>query len=243
VISPLVPLLFLGGILAIIGSPEIWQRILTARNDKVARKSLLISGATMLFWGFLVITIGVFISLILPNSEPSNAFVDFIIGSLPPGVLGLVSVLVISAIMSTADTEIFVACILYKKEVIRTRNKGSLAVKNTRVLIIVFGVISGLGALWLRDLMDVWGVLLNLVYISAPIALSIILGRGGKSRKAKKNILIFSYTLSCLAFIGVAVWVKDFFSWWALAVILSSSLPLLFSGARILETNIEPTKI
>lgn len=228
---PLVPLLFIAGILAVTGSPEIWQRILTAKDDDTAYSSLVGAGSTMLFWGALVVGIGAAIYLAIPDVDPNIAFVEFINTSLPSGMLGLVSVLIIVAILSTADTEIFTATILARKEIGRRLNFGKeLDIKNSRILIIVFSIISGIGALLLTDLMVVWGILMNLVYISAPLAFSIILSRGGKTKQIKKVIFIISFALSVIAFICVSIFINDFFSWWALSIIGFASIPLFFPG-------------
>lgn len=229
--TPLVPLLFIAGILAVTGSPEVWQRILTAKDDKVAFNSLIGAGSTMLFWGILVVGIGAAIFLAIPNVDANIAFVEFINTSLPSGMIGLVSVLIIVAILSTADTEIFTATILARKEIgRRLKFDNELDIKNSRYLIIVFSLISGIGALILTDLMIVWGILMNLVYISAPLAFSIILNRGGKTIKYKKIIFTFSFILSLMAFIGVSIFINDFFSWWALTIIGFASIPLLIPG-------------
>lgn len=66
----------IGGIFAIAGGPEIWQRILTARSTKAARASLVASGLTMLIWGFGLVLFSLAIQTSMPDANPETAFID-----------------------------------------------------------------------------------------------------------------------------------------------------------------------
>lgn len=229
---PFVPLLFLAGVLAICGSPEIWQRVLNASDDATARTSLITAGVTMLCWGIMVVSIGLTISLLAPKAPPGTAFVEFLTSGLPPYMIGIVCVLIIAAIMSTADTDLFASTILLRTEWCRLNGKSNpqqFDIATSRWIIGALSVVMALAAIVLTDLQELWGVLLNLVYISAPLVVAVILGRGGVG-VWKKWIYIASLVCSVVAFIYVAIAIKNYFSWWALLIIGLASIPLLVPG-------------
>jgi len=231
-LMPIIPLLFLAGMLAICGSPEIWQRALNAKSDRTARRSLFTAGLTMLAWGVMVVGIGIAISIQNPTAEVGNAFVKFLVSGPPPYIIGLICVLIIAAIMSTADTELFTATILLRTEYRRqfhTINPEHLDVKTSRLIIFALASVVCIGALFLRDLQILWGVLLNLIYITAPLTLAIVLNRGGRG-KYREAVFLFSAGTSISLFIFVGVVIGDYFSWWACAIILSASIPLMLPG-------------
>lgn len=233
-IVPFIPLLFMAGVLVVMGAPEIWQRILSARDDGIARKSLRKAGFTMTVWGFLVVSMGISISIISPDSVPAEAFIHYVTAELPGWLLGVLGVLIIAAILSTVDTEIFASSIFAYKEIQRFRlQSGDLEIRYTQWLIVMFGLISLFGALLLSDLLAAWSVLLNMAYVTAPLALCIVLGRGGSNAKIKRISFYVSFTASSLAFVYIALTSNDYFSWHSLIVVVSASLPLLIPGARI----------
>ena len=227
---PIIPLLFIGGFLAGFGATSTWQRVLNAKSDEVARKSLINAGIIALVWGSMIVLLGLFILVTNPDINPGTAFIDFVISGLPVWVVGVVIVALLTSLISTSDTEIFMSSILFGKESSR-KNKNKLEVKKTRKLIALFSLLSVLGALFLQDLQQAFGVLLNLAYISGPIAMAIVIGRGGKTQKIKQKVYLSSLTLAFISFIAVWIFINDFFSWWALIIIGISSFPLLIKGS------------
>lgn len=230
-LMPLIPLLFIGGFLASFGATSTWQRVLNAESDSVARKSLANAGIAAVVWGAMVVTLGVFILITNPGIDPNTAFIDFVVSGLPEWLVGVVVIALLTSLISTSDTEIFMSSILFRKE--RTRkNNQKLDVKSTRKLIAFFSLLGVLGALFLTDLQQAFGVLLNIAYIAGPIAVAVVLNRGGKTMKIKQKVFLTFFTLSALSFVGVWIFVGDFFSWWALSIIVLASIPLLIPGSK-----------
>lgn len=235
---PLIPLLFLGGFLASFGATSTWQRVLNAKSNQIAKNSLMGAGMASLIWGTLVIVIGIFIFITNPGINPGTAFIDFVTSGLPDWLIGVVVIALLTSLISTSDTEIFMSSILYRREQIREKNK-KLDIKSTRKLISLFSLIGVFGALFLTDLQQAFGVLLNIAYIAGPIAVAIVLDRGGKTKKIKQGVFLTSLTLSTIAFVMVWIFIGDFFSWWALTIIGLSSIPLLISGKNKVSENID----
>ncbi len=230
-LMPLIPLLFLGGFLASFGATSTWQRVLNAESDLVAQKSLVNAGIAAVVWGALVVTLGVFIFITNPGVDPGTAFIYFVVSGMPEWLVGVVVIALLTSLISTSDTEIFMSSILYRKE--RTRKKNEkLDIKSTRKMVAFFSLIGVLGAIFLTDLQQAFGVLLNIAYIAGPIAVAVVLGRGGKTKEIKQKVFLTFLALSTIAFAGVWIFIGNFFSWWALIIIGLASMPLLISGEK-----------
>ncbi len=242
-LMPLIPLLLVGGILAIVGGPEPWQRILTAANPRKARISLITSGIVILLWGLFVIFIVSSIHDQIPNVK-QHIFITYVTSSLPAWAIGGVVGLLIAAAISTADTEAFTASIILHKDMNLNffANSKVKSITVIRGLLLTIVLISALGATKLSGLIETWGVLLNLGYIAGPLSVSIVMGRGGITKTQRRRKFWVAFILAAAAFLYIAKFVGDFFSWWALIIILFSSIPLAFPGPSSTPNEIDGSR-
>jgi len=99
-------------------------------------------------------------------------------------------------------------------------------------LIVGFTVIAMAAALVLANVMTIWNLLLNLAYVMGPLALAIALGRGGSTKGAR--VLTFAIGLigGLSVFAYIASTTNDFFSWWTLALVAFTCIPLIVPGPR-----------
>ncbi|WP_168582386.1 sodium:solute symporter family transporter [Gephyromycinifex aptenodytis] len=89
---------------------DIWQRIFTARNEKIARTGTLLAGFYSIIYGLAAVVLGMAVAIIAPTLEvPNAAFVTGVMEFLPAGLSGLLLAAALAASMSVASGTIL-AC-------------------------------------------------------------------------------------------------------------------------------------
>lgn len=123
--------------------PDVYSRVFCARNEGVARKSVITVAAVLIPFSFILTYLGVFAHENLPPEElhRSVALIELIDHYLPAWATGLMAAALLSAVLSSADTTLLSASIilseLFSKDV---DNQRSLRL--TRVFIGVVGLAS-----------------------------------------------------------------------------------------------------
>lgn len=116
-------LMFIPGL--VIGQ-DIWQRVFTAKNDKVARTGSISAGIYSILFGLATIVLGWCVLVAFPGlKDPQEAFVTGIIHFLPTGIRGFVLAAAMAATMSVASGTIL-ACstIVYNDAYLGLIKKG-----------------------------------------------------------------------------------------------------------------------
>ena len=208
----------IGGIFAIAGGPEIWQRILTARSTEAARTSLITSGLTMLVWGFGLVLFSLAIRTSMPDANPETAFIDFVVNALPPIIVGFVAVLLIAAMLSTADTELFAGSVIIADK-IRGSSREPLSVNRTRIIIIVTSALAYIVAILTTNLLDIYLALVYLSFITGPAAFALMLNRGF-------DYLFWVTTILALGVLVFLFITNQLISWYPVLILVIASIPL-----------------
>jgi SSS family solute:Na+ symporter len=99
----LVALLLLVGLTYVVG-PDMYSRLFSARDGKVARTSVFWAAGLVLPFAFIVTLMGMGASVLFPQISPEQAFPTLIKEVLPPFMGGLVLAALLSAVMSSADS-------------------------------------------------------------------------------------------------------------------------------------------
>jgi Na+/proline symporter len=170
--------LMFGGFFAVLGGADVWQRVLSARNDACAKKGLFINSGGWLIFGILIVALAIKVQTNHPTADPNTAFFLILETGLPAWLSAMATLLLFSALISTADTEMFVLSVMANKELNRMRNRIDISTKITRVYVVILTIIACILALFLRELVDIYFVLLYLMMILGPVALARLLGRG-----------------------------------------------------------------
>jgi solute:Na+ symporter, SSS family len=134
-------LLYFFGI--IIGQ-DVWQRVFTARNIKVARSGGVAVGIYCLVYAMAGALIGAAGHVLLPHlADPDSAFANIVNVVLPAGLRGLVLAASLAAMMSTASACLLAASTVLLEDVyLRLRGAGSIgSVRQSRVVTLAFGVL------------------------------------------------------------------------------------------------------
>ncbi len=89
---------------------DIWQRMFTARNEKIARTGTILAGVYSIFYGLAAVLLGMAVLAVGAKPEtPSETFALGVELFLPPGVAGLLLAAAMAAAMSVASGTIL-AC-------------------------------------------------------------------------------------------------------------------------------------
>ncbi|MFI9258713.1 sodium:solute symporter [Streptomyces sioyaensis] len=104
---------------------DIWQRVFTARSDRVARLGGTAAGTYCLVYALAGAVIGTAAKVLYPHlGSPDDAFATIVKDTLPVGVRGLVLAAALSAVMSTSSGAL-IACATVAHNDIWSRLKGA----------------------------------------------------------------------------------------------------------------------
>ncbi|MDT0459554.1 sodium:solute symporter [Streptomyces sp. DSM 41527] len=109
---------------------DIWQRVFTARGDKVARLGGTAAGTYCLVYALAGAVIGTAAKVLYPHlGSPDDAFATIVKDALPVGVRGLVLAAALSAVMSTSSGAL-IACATVANNDIWARVKRVAALRS-----------------------------------------------------------------------------------------------------------------
>lgn len=172
---------------------DIWQRIFTAKNEKVSKRGTIGAGIYSILYAFATVIIGMSVAVLLPHLDNSqNSFVTGIATFLPVGVRGLVLAAAMAATMSVSSGTILASStILYNDLFLRfvrarpratggSRRSGGMSEVNvTRAFAALIGVVVMVCSLWINDVLvgiDIsYGYLSGCVFV--PLVASFVLKR------------------------------------------------------------------
>ncbi|MER5460846.1 sodium:solute symporter [Streptomyces sp. NPDC002668] len=167
---------------------DIWQRVFTARSDKVARYGGTVAGTYCLVYALAGAVIGTAAKVIypkLPNAD--DAFATIVKDELPMGVRGLVLAAALAAVMSTSSGAL-IACATVANNDIWSRVRGLASrkgddhdeVKGNRVFILIMGIAVICIAIALNNVIEALTVAYNLLVggLLVPILGGLLWKRG-----------------------------------------------------------------
>ncbi|HSG68494.1 MAG TPA: hypothetical protein VK994_07305, partial [Bacteroidales bacterium] len=147
------------GVFIIFQSAEYWQRVYAARSEKVVRNGLITAAGLTLVTGFAITLIGLSAHHNAPGIEAKDAFAVGLGHLISGKYLGVALVLMFAAIMSSADTQIFVLASSVSVDWVQRFSKKLPDEHKlkllTRLSIILFSSLGLVCAWFLRDLVAV----------------------------------------------------------------------------------------
>ncbi|MEU7703055.1 MULTISPECIES: sodium:solute symporter [unclassified Streptomyces] len=168
---------------------DIWQRVFTARTDKVARWGGTVAGTYCLAYALAGAVIGTAAKVLYPKlPSADDAFATIVKDELPMGVRGLVLAAALAAVMSTSSGAL-IACATVANNDIWSRLRGGSGatgaddhdeVKGNRAFILIMGVAVILIAIALNDVVQALTVAYNLLVggLLVPILGGLLWRRG-----------------------------------------------------------------
>ncbi|MGW3690635.1 sodium:solute symporter [Streptomyces sp. NPDC005125] len=172
---------------------DIWQRVFTARTDKVAAYGGTVAGVYCLVYAVAGAVIGMATKALYPQlNGADSAFATIVKHALPTGVKGLVLAAALSAMMSTASGALIASATVANNDIwrkLRTLRRGSAQdsaadehdeVRGNRLAIVLLGVIAIAIACMLSDVISALTVAYNLLVggLLVPILGGLVWKRG-----------------------------------------------------------------
>jgi solute:Na+ symporter, SSS family len=167
---------------------DIWQRVFTARSDKVASYGGTVAGTYCLVYALAGAVIGTAARVLypkLPNAD--DAFATIVKDELPMGVRGLVLAAALAAVMSTSSGAL-IACATVANNDVWSRLRGLASrrgddhdeVKGNRAFILIMGVAVICIAIALNNVIEALTVAYNLLVggLLVPILGGLLWKRG-----------------------------------------------------------------
>ncbi len=220
------------GILIIFQSAEYWQRVYGAASDRVVRSGLTGAAFFTVLTGLAITMVGLAAHLHIPGIEARDAFAEGLTLLMPDRLLGAALILIFAAIMSSADTQIFVLA-----SSVAVDGAGKLSgrfsgdrhrMQITRIGIVVFTGLSFSGAWFLRDLVAVIVFITGVGFSIIPAAMASF---HWKIREKAAIASFLSGPLYVFLLMGYAAWQEhpsEFFKDHADLAILSIAVSTLF---------------
>jgi len=158
-LSPFLLIAFMAfGVFIVFQSAEYWQRVYAAESTKVVKNGLIWSAILVLISGVVISFVGLNAHFAAADIEPRNAFAHGLSLLMPEQFLSLGLVLIFAAIMSSADTIIFVLASSLSVDFIkkyRNREANKSMASTTRWFIILLSLAAFVFAWFFRDLIQV----------------------------------------------------------------------------------------
>jgi solute:Na+ symporter, SSS family len=160
-------------------SADVWQRIYAAKSNQSAKYGLFGGGFMLLVFGGFLVSLGIVARQSASITSPDSAFTQTLSQLLPFWAVLLAVVFVLSTIMSTADTELFLLSGMLHREMIRIRGANTplaIAAKEsvweTRLLmVLIAGVAMSLSFIF-RELVSIYTWLLSTILVMAPMIIA-----------------------------------------------------------------------
>jgi len=164
------------GILIIFQSAEYWQRVYAAKSNKVVKKGFIASAILVLITGFAITIVGLSAHYQVPGIAPRNAFAEGLKILVPEKLIGAGLVLLFAAIMSSADTIIFVLASSVAKDYIAHFSKKEVTQHNlkmqTKIFIVLFSFFGFFLAFYFRSIINVILFITGVGFTIIPAAIA-----------------------------------------------------------------------
>jgi SSS family solute:Na+ symporter len=136
--------------------PDIYSRVLCARDDRVARRSALLAAVVVIPVSFLLAGVGLMARARFPGIAPEAALPVAVGELVPMGFKGLITAGFLAAVMSSADTTLMSASTIFSLNIVSPLKKLSEAqqLKLTKGMLIVVGALAWLVAGFQQGIID-----------------------------------------------------------------------------------------
>ncbi|MEC6408452.1 sodium:solute symporter [Achromobacter xylosoxidans] len=145
---------------------DIWQRVFTARSERVARLAGAAAGLYCIVYGLVGALIGMTARVLLPDLDNvNNAFAAIVQAELPAGIRGLVIAAALAAMMSTASAAMLASSTVLAEDLLPALRggRGFTHVRSHRLMTLLVGLATLGIALVVDDVLDALTCAYNLL--------------------------------------------------------------------------------
>ncbi len=185
------------GIFSMFGAADYWQRLFSSRDYKTARKASYLTAALFVIFGVALTIVGIAAKNNFPDIASNEALYYGFFQLLPQPLLGLAVVVILAAIMSTIDTELFVLASSIAKDFShRRKSKTDKEMqKIIRISLVGLALISMLVAIFVSDVLLVLFSLVSLILCVSPTIIASLFW------KIKSKAVILSMLAGVISFL------------------------------------------
>ena len=162
-----------------LAGPDMYSRILSAKDKKSAQKSVFIAAIVIAMLSMMIVAIGLYSKMIFPGIEPESSFQFLIMNTTPPALQGVVFTALLAAFLSTSATCLLSSSIILTNDILNTvifknklNDKAKLII--TKNMVILCGAVSLIISLFVTEIIK--SLLLALTVYTAGIVLPVVLG-------------------------------------------------------------------
>ncbi|MBW2990834.1 sodium:solute symporter family protein [Candidatus Woesearchaeota archaeon] len=217
---------FIIGIMFPFASPELWQRVYSSKGKKQLRNGLWLSLGFYTIMALMLALVALTIKAQFPGIDPDLALVQGFKNLLPPGLIGLATVLLFAAIMSSLDTYIYTGASALIQDFFNWAKQK--IVNNIKKVIFIFAIIGTLIAISIQNL-----IIGSYLFASFYTVLSLpVIATWIKSKIRARTIIISFITgiLGVAIFLVISLSMGEITPTIVLVAIASSILGLLIGG-------------
>lgn len=161
-----------------LAGPDIYSRILSAKDGKNARKAVFIAASMIMIIAVAVTLIGIYAKGVNPGIAPEGAFLDLANNTLPESLKGLLFAALLAAVMSSADTCLLTSGVIFSADVLKPvfykEADEAKELMYTRIIILFIGIFSLSTALYIDGIIK--SLLLALTIYTSGIIIPVVFG-------------------------------------------------------------------
>ena len=172
---------FLLGVMAPFATQDYWQRIFAMKSVKVVKYAFIISGILVLIVSFFLTYIGLVARSEFSNIDADLAVVHSFTRLAPDYLAGFVAIVFFAAILSTADTYLFLLSVNFTNDISGGKIiEPGKKIKAIRLAILLIGILSLALALIYPNIVDVTIIFKAIGLIVSPIVIIAWISRGNR---------------------------------------------------------------
>jgi len=214
--------LFFPGFFAVVGA-DVLQRIISSKAEKDLKKITLAAAVGWVTLGVIIVAFAAGVASYSEGDAPG--FIAFI-GDAEGIVRVIVIVALVSALLSTADTEAHSVALLINRAV---NPEGNPSVLLSRFLIAGICLLGGVIAISFNDLVTLYSIMLNIFLILGPIIFAIIFKRGN-AISVGVTLIVSSCLLVYFAYSDLVVGTSHLFGLEILLLFIITSINFIFKN-------------
>ncbi|HPJ35749.1 MAG TPA: sodium:solute symporter family protein [Spirochaetota bacterium] len=162
-----------------LAGPDMYSRILSAKDKRTARNSVLAAAALVALFAIIITAIGIYGKSLYPGIESESVFPKLILEQLPEWIKGIVVATLLAAFLSSANTCLITSCIILNSDIINPLFfKGAMEERKqvflTRILILIMGSLAILITLYLGGIIK--SMLFALTIYTTGLIIPVVLG-------------------------------------------------------------------
>jgi SSS family solute:Na+ symporter len=168
--------------------PDIYTRLFCATNEKVARRSVLLTALVLIPFAFLITYLGVFAGHQFPDFDfkKGSSLISVLNYLLPEWGIGLLVAAILSAVMSSASTTLLTSSVIVANTFQKDLD-SPVSLRQTKWILVGIGLLSILLAFKVTSIVQ--SLLIALTFFSGAFILPVLAGLlGFRNNRVQSNL-------------------------------------------------------